>query len=140
MEKKEVQTMDLMISRNDPNFFPVSFRYGGVSSSELLPRWERSFSGSEGPGYPVTTLSYRDPETGLTVSLVCRRYDGGQTLDWTLYFEQTGRENSRILSDVWALDQAYPVTGMSQPGEVRLDGMIFAPLPPSIPARSPCPF
>ncbi|MCX5685564.1 MAG: NPCBM/NEW2 domain-containing protein, partial [Planctomycetota bacterium] len=72
---------------NDP---PFSFTYGGRPSAELLKAWH--------------TLTWTDPKTGLAVRCVGVTYDDFPTVEWTVYFKNTGAADTPILSDIQALD------------------------------------
>ena len=71
---------------------PFSFIYGGKPSAELLAAWHvqaetqqaRRRSGRE------HTLTWTDPKTGLVVRCVAVEYRDFPTVEWTLYFKNTG--------------------------------------------------
>ncbi len=84
---------------------PFSFVYGGQRSAGLLKNWEfkqesrrLDAQGSE------HTLSYRDPKTGLVVRCVAVEYRDYPTVEWTLYFKNTGVGDTPILENIQALD------------------------------------
>ncbi len=55
---------------------PMTFRYGGRPSSELLPCWEISWTApvQTTPGVTDYTLGWRDPESGLRCTLELRTF------------------------------------------------------------------
>jgi alpha-galactosidase len=50
------------------------------------------------------TLRWTDPATGLQVRCVAIEYADFPTVEWTLYFRNTGTNDTPILSDIQALD------------------------------------
>jgi len=88
--------------QNDP---PFSFTYGGKSSVELLKNWERELDSRKLDDTRTEhTLSYRDPRTGLVVRCVVVEYRDFPSVEWTLYFKNTGSADTPILADIQALD------------------------------------
>ena len=89
---------------------PFSFEYNGKSSSELLKGWElkrstppRSANDSDN-GKIEHTLAYTDPQTGLLVRCLAVEYRDFPTVEWTLFFKNTGTNDTPILSDIQPLD------------------------------------
>ena len=84
---------------------PFSFGYGGKTSSTLLGAWnvERTETkiDADRTGHVVV---YTDPETGLQVRWERIVHPAYKTVEWTVYFRNTGTENTPILSDVQAVD------------------------------------
>jgi len=89
---------------------PFSFTYGGKASAELLPTWElKRESGpiedpAQWPGRVQHTLTWTDPKTGLVLRCVAIEYRDYPTVEWTLYFRNTGEADTPILADIQALD------------------------------------
>ena len=50
------------------------------------------------------TLSFTAPGSGLVCRCVAVEYEDFPTVEWTLYFKNTGSNDSPILSNVQALD------------------------------------
>ena len=91
---------------------PFSFTYEGKSSTELLKAWklERNIRKLDDQRTEYT-LTYTDPKTGLVVRCVAIEYHNFPTVEWTLYFQNTGSEDTPILSDIQPLDiqlERYP--------------------------------
>lgn len=84
---------------------PFSFRYDGQPASELIKRWglERTVRklGDQRTEY---TLKYTDRSTGLVVRCVAVAYQDFPTVEWTLYFKNTGTQATPILEDIKAVD------------------------------------
>lgn len=95
----------------DPFF---SFTYGGRSSSDLLPQWELKRA-SHKPDEARTQhdLTYTDPETGLLVRCVGIEYRDSPTIEWTLYFKNTGAADTPILADILAIDSRFGCPAMA---------------------------
>jgi len=82
-----------------------SFEYDGRTSADLLASWEtRRASRQLDAARTEHTLTYTDPDTGLVVRCVGVAYDGFPTVEWTLYFQNTGAIDSPILSSIQAID------------------------------------
>jgi len=122
----------------DPASIPFSFVYGGKPSGELLKTWQRSQKtesvdpGEKGdsphlceapsgpsrqmgtvPFFPGTkrTITYADPQTGLQVRCEAIEYRDFPTVEWTLYFRNTGAADTPILENVQALDTTWQRPG-----------------------------
>ncbi len=89
----------------DPFF---AFTYGGRSSKEFLAQWKFERASRELDAQRVEhTLTYTDPETGLVVRCVGIEYRDFPTVEWTLYFRNTGAKDTPILSDILAIDTKF---------------------------------
>lgn len=73
--------------------WPFSFTYAGKSSRELLPTWQQD-----------APLTWTDPVTKLQVRCVAKKYDDFPTVEWTVYFKNTGTTNTPIIENIRALD------------------------------------
>ncbi len=84
---------------------PFSFRYGDQPSVDLLKTWhvQRDVRKLD-ENRSEHTSSYTDPRTGLVVRCVAVRYCDFPTLEWTLYFKNTGERSTPILENIQALD------------------------------------
>ena len=84
---------------------PFSFNYGGKPSALFLSDWAVTRSVKDlGEGRTERTITYADPNPGLTVRCVVIEYRDFPTVEWTLYFKNTERQDSPILSDIQALN------------------------------------
>ena len=107
---------DMMMEHEYPTRYttetPFSFIYGGNPSTELLKTWELKRSTQRLDDQRTEhTLTYTDPKTDLVVRCVAVEYHDFPTVEWTVYFQNTGSENTPILSDIQALDtrlERYP--------------------------------
>ncbi len=84
---------------------PFSFVYGGKPSAELLPQWEsRQETRPLEHGRTEHVMWRRDPATGLEVRCVAVAYAGFPTVEWTVWFKNTGAADSPLLEEIQALD------------------------------------
>ena len=97
-----------------------SFAYDGKSSSELLPQWKRERSSRKIDNQTTEQrIVWTDPATGLEVRCLGIEYQDFQAIEWTVYFENTGKENTPILKDIQGLDLSFK---LEQDGEFVLHG------------------
>lgn len=88
-----------------------SFTYGGRSSAELLPKWKVERSSRKLDALRnERRIVWTDPSTGLQVRCVGVEYGDFQAVEWTLYFKNTGTENTPIIQDVEAIDLSFQRT------------------------------
>jgi alpha-galactosidase len=87
---------------------PFSFIYDGKPSDEVLGAW--TFSQSEqklDKNRTQLTHTYLDPKTGLAMRVVMVQYSDFPTVEWTLYFRNTGQADTPILEGIQALDTTF---------------------------------
>lgn len=105
--KAEVkQARDLAGKLVSADAAPFSFVYDGKRSRELLKNWDSTATSSTAADGSLWAqrFSFTDPETGLLVSCVATVYGNFPTVEWTLWFKNTGRKDTPIISDIKALD------------------------------------
>jgi alpha-galactosidase len=84
---------------------PFSFVYDGERSGDLLGAWKSSQSVRKlDSSRTQTTQTYADPKTGLEVKCVTVTYSDFPTVEWTLFFKNTGKADTPILSEILAMD------------------------------------
>ena len=87
---------------------PFSFTYGGKPSAELLKDWQpRHVVRTLDAQRSEHTLRFTDPTSGLELRCVAIEYHDFPSVEWTLYFKNTGRADTAILENVRALDLAF---------------------------------
>src|SRR5436305_6962725 len=70
---------------------PFSFRYGGRPSAPLLARWPRTHQRTPlDASRTEHAITWTDPRTGLAVRCLAIAYHAFPTVEWTLYFKNTG--------------------------------------------------
>ncbi|MBN2293985.1 MAG: alpha-galactosidase [Pirellulales bacterium] len=85
---------------------PFSFNYGGKPSSELLKTWKLDRRRRQlDENRSEHTLTYTDPKTGLVVRCAAIEYHDFPTVEWTLYFKNSGGQDTPILAGIQALDE-----------------------------------
>jgi alpha-galactosidase len=85
-----------------------SFTYDGKPSSELLKTWKFSRADRKlDDNRTETTLTYSDPKTGLVVRCVGVAYNDFPTVEWTLYFKNTGAKDTPLLENIQAIDANF---------------------------------
>jgi alpha-galactosidase len=90
---------------SDASTLPFSFVYGGISSAELLSNWKLAKVAQPLDANRIQhTLTWSDPKTGLLLRCVSIEYKDYPTLEWTLYFQNTGQSDTPILEKIEALD------------------------------------
>ena len=84
---------------------PFSFSYGGHASAELLPAWklEHVLPQPSGPHHS-RTIRLADPITGLVVQCDLTEHTNYPAVEWVVYLENTGTNDSPILEKILALD------------------------------------
>lgn len=84
---------------------PFAFVCDGVPSADLTARWERSEELLALPGdAEAKRVLWRDAATGLAAWCDVRRFPGFPAIEWTLWFENRGDEDSPLVEDVFPLD------------------------------------
>ncbi len=84
---------------------PISFRYNGQSSQDLLPKWNKSYKADvDDDGVTHHCATYQDPETGLQCIVEMKEYADFPAMEWVVRFKNTGFTDTPILEDVQALD------------------------------------
>ena len=115
----EMQSMQIWVSKHFKSANPhppFSFIYGGVHSNVLLPTWNFNFSevdlDTERKQY---TLRWIDSgNSGLEVRCKGIEYKDFPTIEWTVYFQNNGKQNTAILSDILALDASILKTDQKE--------------------------
>ena len=97
---------------------PFTFTYCGRPSTELLDHWQLTTSSRPlDEQRAERTLTWTDPATGLAVRCVVVVYDDFPTAEWTLYFTNTGPDDTPILENIQSLDATF---ACAQAGEFAL--------------------
>jgi len=112
--------LDLLFLKTDP---PFSFAYGGVPSANLVKTWPRTFETKELRDRVEYQVHWKDPKTALRVSVTAGVFKRYPAVDWVLYFENQGSQDTPILENIYALDVMLR-TGFARKAAVlhRLEG------------------
>ncbi len=85
--------------------FPFSFIYKGQNSADLLPSWKTTCTTQKLDEFRTQhILIYTDPQTGLEVRCLALQYHDFPTVEWTIYFRNTGSQDTPILSKIKSVD------------------------------------
>jgi len=87
---------------------PFSFSYGGRRSAEFLAGWPvKSNSRRIDAVRTEQTLAWTDPRSGLVVRCVAVEYADYPTVEWTVYFTNTGAIPTPIVENIQGLDTCF---------------------------------
>ncbi len=87
---------------------PFSFTRDGRSSVDLLKTWKPERSSRKlDESRTQRAQTWTDPATGLEVRCVSVEYSDFPTVEWTLYFRNTGQADTPVISDIRALDTRF---------------------------------
>ena len=104
---------------------PFSFVYKGRSSMELLENWQIKHNTQKlDKRRTEHTLVYSDSESDLQIRCVLIEYNDFPTVEWTLYFKNTGPNSTPLIEKIQALDIEL---GRSSEGEFLLHHNIGSP-------------
>jgi alpha-galactosidase len=84
---------------------PFSFTYNGRPSAEFLATWKVDRKSKKLDDHRTAhTVVYSDPAGGLSLRCEAVEYDDYPTVEWTLYFKNTGAADTPILENIQSLD------------------------------------
>ncbi|QOY88337.1 alpha-galactosidase [Paludibaculum fermentans] len=108
---------------------PFSFRYGGRPSAEFLGQWkvERESRAIDANRTRIR-VTYTDAASGLQARAEAVAYADYPTVEWTVYFRNTGTQPTPILEDIQAIDTQLERT---PEGEFQLHHSIGSPNSPT---------
>jgi alpha-galactosidase len=82
-----------------------SFRYGGVSSEDLLPAWGlKKQRLPEKDGVILHRITRTDPKTGLAMICEVKEYTRFPVVEWGLRFKNLSKKTTPILESIRSLD------------------------------------
>lgn len=94
---------------------PFSFTMADKASADFLNTWSvRRETRPLEAGRTERTTVWSDPHSGLQVRLVAVAYADFPTVEWTLYFKNTGNVDSPILANIQALDTTLARGGQGE--------------------------
>ena len=85
---------------------PLSFRYGDVRFKALPHTWEGTKEEASDDDQFQIVKSLKDPDTDLVVTLQVKVHRGFTAVEWVVYFENVGEEDTPILETILPLDIA----------------------------------
>jgi len=116
---REVWLADLPVRDEESERYatepPFSFVYAGKASADFLTQCKlERHSRPRDAQRTEWTLTWTDPVTGLEIRCAAVEYADFPTVEWTLYFRNTGTNDTPILSDIQALDLALTRSAESE--------------------------
>jgi len=93
---------------------PFTFSYGSQSSNEFLRGWRCGTRDRKlNENRSARTLTFTDPNTGLQLKCESVEYNDFPTIEWTLYFKNTGSQDTPVISNIRAVNTIFtrPDTG-----------------------------
>lgn len=82
-----------------------SFTYRGKPAAELLPLWKCIATSRRLDDQRIErTTVWTDPKSGLEVRRVSVEYADFPVIEWTVYFKNTGKADTPILSNIQGMD------------------------------------
>jgi len=94
---------------------PFSFTYDGKPFKELVAGWKLSRESRKlDERRSEHVLTWTDPKTGLIVRCVAVEYRDFPTVEWTLYFKNTGTADTPIIENIQALDAGFERQGKDE--------------------------
>ena len=111
VRQEEFQTKDRWVAERLVGAeakLPFSFLYGGRASEMLLSSWPRkSETRKLDAARTQQTFTWTDPGTGLEVCCVAVDYADYPAVEWTVYFRNTGTNDTPVLKDIQGIDTVF---------------------------------
>ncbi|MCY3017895.1 MAG: alpha-galactosidase [Planctomycetota bacterium] len=105
LKQKDEWLKQALLSPQGGGPLPFSFTCNEKPSAALLPAWERKVQDTRLDGQRTEhALSWTDPQSGLMVRCRAIEYHDFPTVEWTLYFKNTGANETPIIAGIQALD------------------------------------
>ena len=102
---------------------PFAFVYGGANAKELLKTWTRTVASSDETDRVRHRVVWTDPKTKLQVTAVVSCFKRYPAVEWVLYFENQGTQDTPILENIQALDVVLHTSAAKQTAVLhRLNG------------------
>ncbi len=95
---------------NDNADYPFTFK---VDGEQFNPdEWEKSFSETDGVynGGKTQSIILSNKEKALEVTVEATEFADNATCQWTVFIKNTGKKNSGVISDFYALDSSFPIS------------------------------
>ena len=87
---------------------PFTFEFEGRPSAEFLQHWPVRLTSRKLDKTRIErTLAWTDPRSGLVVRCVVVEYADYPTVEWTVYFKNTGAIPTPILENIQGLDACF---------------------------------
>ncbi len=87
---------------------PFSFVFADQPSDKLLAEWPRTQIRKKLDAHrSQQTTTWTDAKSGLEVRCVSVEYSDYPAIEWTVYFKNTGKQNTPILRDIQAINSVF---------------------------------
>lgn len=86
---------------------PFAFDYGDMKSKDILSKWQFDKSQSDSNDRILLCFKWLDPNGVLGIRCECVVYKSFPVVEWTVYFENKGRQNSLMLSQIHAINSIF---------------------------------
>ncbi|MBQ7115850.1 MAG: alpha-galactosidase [Clostridia bacterium] len=119
MESHEIEKEEIALASQwyEDSFFgihkkmPFTFKIDGEAFNPT--QWEQHLTeepeiGSVYEGGKTSYLVYKNKSTDLEVTVEATFFEKNATCQWTVYLKNTGKNNSGVISDFYALDFSFP--------------------------------
>ena len=90
---------------------PLSFRYGGIPSQDLMPSWQSQTPVVQATDAGGTRLACLDSSTGLKVTATVRRFAAFPAVEWVLELENLGTASTPLIENILPIDVSIPLPG-----------------------------
>jgi alpha-galactosidase len=94
----------------DTNVLPISFTYNGIDSEAWFNQWGIRHTHSDDGNFMTHRYVSIDGKTGLECTFELQAYKKFPAYLWNVYFRNTGREDTPILTHVNTLDLFWPAS------------------------------
>lgn len=93
---------------------PYDFKYGGKSLSKNIDDWDisvgaESETGAFYRGGKTTYITLSHKSSAVTATVEATIYEEKATCEWTVYIKNTGKENSPVISDFYAVNTSIDI-------------------------------
>ena len=102
---QEMAIRDTWVNSNLEHQMPFSFSYGNRESAKILSAWDRKEDTEKLDAVRTRrTIMWTDSKTGLVLRFIAISYADFPMVEWTLYFKNSGGQETPILSDILPLE------------------------------------
>jgi alpha-galactosidase len=91
-----------------PDAAPFTFKYDGKDAATFLATWKQTEKDAVVAGKHVHQVIYKDPATGLNVTVEVRTLHDFPAVDWVIYFANEGTTDTPIIEDIQPLHATIP--------------------------------
>jgi alpha-galactosidase len=94
---------------------PFAFQFDGRASADVLRHWPvQSTSRRLDDARSERTLAWTDPRSGMVVRVVAVDYADYPVVEWTVFFKNTGTNNTPLLENIQGLSASFERSATSE--------------------------